>query len=253
LNFDSAASTVTSETSPTATNPSENTQLIEELKKPRRVLKTHRKSIDDTKGVSSTDLPPPSLMTTVVDEDDDSITTDSLKEMLNVPQLPLVNIEPEIFQNDGSDSKVVEYDQSNRNKFHEPERLVPPSEHEPSSTLYVKNFVRPLTLQMVRELLQQFAETGRPLELEYLTIERAKELIADAEAKTIPPAGRDTRSNGKNNTTISNVRQTVNHVAPELIFPRTNAKPSLFYKTVAQEDAEARIQIMERRRGKNRT
>ncbi|CAG8745034.1 10992_t:CDS:2, partial [Racocetra persica] len=70
---------VTSDTSPTATNPSENAQLIEELKKPRRVLKTHRKSIDDTKGVSSTDLPPPSLMTTVVDEEDDSITTDSLK------------------------------------------------------------------------------------------------------------------------------------------------------------------------------
>ncbi|CAG8831005.1 10970_t:CDS:2 [Gigaspora margarita] len=167
--------------------------------------------------------------------------------------------------------------QSNRNKFHEPERLVPPSEHEPTSTLYVKNFVRPLTIQMVRELLQQFgeieyfwmdkikshcyvqacailrAETGRPLELEYLTLERAKELIADAEAKTIPPVGHDTRSNGKNNTTISNVRQNVNHVAPELLFPRTNAKPSLFYKTVAQEEAEARIQIMERRRGKNRT
>ncbi|CAG8612920.1 16378_t:CDS:2, partial [Racocetra persica] len=76
------------------------------------------------------------------------------------------------------------------------------------------------------------------------------------EAKTIPPVGRDsrdTRSNGKNNTTISNVRQNVNHVAPELLFPRTNTKPSLFYKTVAQEDAEARIQIMERRRGKSRT
>ncbi|CAG8839714.1 17811_t:CDS:2, partial [Racocetra persica] len=149
-------------------------------------------------------------------------------EMLNVPQLPLVNIESEIFQNDvGSNSKVVEYDQSSRNKFHEPERLVPPSEHEPTSTLYVKNFVRPLTLQMVRELLQQFgeieyfwmdkikshcyyktlasainarqslwhiifpAETGRPLELEYVTIERAKELIATEEAKTIPPVGRD--------------------------------------------------------------
>ncbi|CAG8775918.1 11677_t:CDS:2, partial [Dentiscutata erythropus] len=140
-----------------------------------------------------------------------------------------------------------------------------PSEHEPTSTLYVKNFVRPLTLQKYKTLSSAInarqslwqvtfpAETGRPLELEYLTIERAKELIADAEAKTVPPAGHDTRSNGKNNTTISNVRQTVNHVAPELIFSRTNAKPSLFYKTVAQEEAEARLQIMERRRGKNRT
>ncbi|CAG8704691.1 3409_t:CDS:2, partial [Dentiscutata erythropus] len=42
----------TSDTSPTTTNPSENVQLIEELKKPRRVLKTQRKSTDETKGVS---------------------------------------------------------------------------------------------------------------------------------------------------------------------------------------------------------
>ncbi|CAG8493508.1 1860_t:CDS:2 [Scutellospora calospora] len=220
--------TVTTDTSPTTANPSENIQLIEELKKPRRVLKTH-------------------------------------------------------------------------NKFHEPERLVPPSEHEPTSTLYIKNFVRPLTFQMVRELLQQFgeieyfwmdkiksycyvqacailqglfykalasainarqslwhvtfpAETGRPLELEYLTPERARELIADAEAKILQSTSHNTRPNGKNNTTTtSNVRQNVNRVAPELLFPRTNAKPPLFYKTVSQEDAEARIQIMERRRGRNRT
>ncbi|RIB10040.1 hypothetical protein C2G38_2043832 [Gigaspora rosea] len=124
--------------------------------------------------------------------------------------------------------------QSNRNKFHEPERLVPPSEHEPTSTLYVKNFVRPLTVQMVRELLQQFGE------IEYFWMDKIKSHCY-VQACAILRA------------TISNVRQNVNHVAPELLFPRTNAKPSLFYKTVAQEEAEARIQIMERRRGKNRT
>ncbi|CAG8481797.1 3252_t:CDS:2 [Paraglomus brasilianum] len=37
-------------------------------------------------------------------------------------------------------------------------REIPPSKHEPTSTLYIKNFVRPFTVIMVRELLDRFGK-----------------------------------------------------------------------------------------------
>lgn len=57
-------------------------QLNEELKRPRRVLKTHRKSVDDPKAFLP--LPPKKNENVDVDEFDDSITTESLKVNQNI-------------------------------------------------------------------------------------------------------------------------------------------------------------------------
>jgi len=52
--------------------------LNEELKRPRRVLKTHRKSTDDSKALLS--LPPKKTENVnTIDDFDESITTESLK------------------------------------------------------------------------------------------------------------------------------------------------------------------------------
>nr|CAG8579300.1 1549_t:CDS:2 [Entrophospora candida] len=44
------------------------------------------------------------------------------------------------------------------NKENKQEMQVPPSEHEPTATIYIKNFVRPLTHTKVRELLEQYGK-----------------------------------------------------------------------------------------------
>ncbi|CAJ0756575.1 8766_t:CDS:2 [Entrophospora sp. SA101] len=43
-------------------------------------------------------------------------------------------------------------------KENKQEMQVPPSEHEPTATIYIKNFVRPLTHTKVRELLEQYGK-----------------------------------------------------------------------------------------------
>ena len=69
------------ETTSTATETTlsaDNQVNEEELKRPRRVLKTHRKSTDDSKTMLS--IPPKKTENVkAIDDFDDSITTESLK------------------------------------------------------------------------------------------------------------------------------------------------------------------------------
>ncbi|GES85190.1 apoptotic chromatin condensation inducer in the nucleus-like [Rhizophagus clarus] len=278
-------------------------QSNEELKRPRRVLKTHRKSVDDSKALTSL---PPKKNENDVDEFDDSITTESLKEILNVTQSPTEHDDTEKQNNgqnyDDSSQKEEDADIDREIETSEQIRNIPPPQHEPTSTLHIKNFVRPLTLPMVRDLLEQFGrieyfwmdkikshcyvkfettesaisaretlwhiifppETGRPLELEFLTFERAQELIAEAEEKSAKSGNgalreaRDKRLNGNSSLgtetatrfpipssqtqPISNVRV----ISLDTLFSKTSTKPTLYYKPVSQEDAQARMRIMER-------
>ncbi|CAB4391579.1 unnamed protein product [Rhizophagus irregularis] len=286
-------------------------QLNEELKRPRRVLKTHRKSVDDPKTLSS--LPPKKNENVDVDEFDDSITTESLKEILNVTQSPTEHDgteKPNNGQNyDNSSQKEEDADIDGEIEASEQMRNIPSSQHEPTSTLHIKNFVRPLTIPMVRDLLEQFGrieyfwmdkikthcyvkfetsesaisaretlwhiifppETGRPLELEFLTFERAQELIAEAEEKSAKSGNgalreaRDKRLNGSSNLGIENAIRfpipasqsqpisNVRVISLDTLFSKTSTKPTLYYKTVSQEDAQARMRIIERSRGRRRS
>jgi len=99
--------------------------------------------------------------------------------------------------------------------------VAPPSSHEPTSSLYIENFKRPLTIPAVRNLLEQYGkighfwmnkikshcyvkydsvesavmardalwqfqwppETGQPLVPEFITFEHVLEKIAEEEAK----------------------------------------------------------------------
>ncbi|CAG8473930.1 17774_t:CDS:2 [Rhizophagus irregularis] len=260
-------------------------QLNEELKRPRRVLKTHRKSVDDPKTLSS--LPPKKNENVDVDEFDDSITTESLKEILNVTQSPTEHDgteKPNNGQNyDNSSQKEEDADIDGEIEASEQMRNIPSSQHEPTSTLHIKNFVRPLTIPMfetsesaisARETLWHIIfppETGRPLELEFLTFERAQELIAEAEEKSAKSGNgalreaRDKRLNGSSNLGIENAIRfpipasqsqpisNVRVISLDTLFSKTSTKPTLYYKTVSQEDAQARMRIMERSRGRRRS
>ncbi|CAJ0858634.1 4173_t:CDS:2 [Entrophospora sp. SA101] len=146
------------------------------------------------------------------------------------------------------------------NKENKEEMQVLPSGHEPTTTLYIKNFVRPLTLAKVRELLEQYGqieffwmdkikshsklahqslwdvvfppETGRKLELEFIDFDKAEE----SERK---------KSNG-NNETAPNVKI----VSLDSLFSKTKTTPHLYYKPVSSEDAQSRLKVMERRRNR---
>lgn len=48
---------------------------------------------------------------------------------------------------------------------------------------------------------------------------------------------------------ISNVRV----ISLDTLFSKTSTKPTLYYKTISQEDAQARMRIMERSRGRRRS
>ncbi|CAG8503037.1 3701_t:CDS:2, partial [Acaulospora colombiana] len=90
---DSTVPVTTEASSSTEVNLVANDQLSEELKKPRRVLKTHRKSIDESKDSSS-------KLLSSLDEEEFSITTDSLKEMLSVPQrTEIVKLQSDMCEN----------------------------------------------------------------------------------------------------------------------------------------------------------
>ncbi|CAI2166843.1 17596_t:CDS:2 [Funneliformis geosporum] len=297
-------STATAETTLAGDN-----QLNEESKRPRRVLKTHRKSVDDSKTSSS--LPPKKTENTI-DDLDESITTESLKEILNVTQSPTDN------DDIGRPNNVQDYDgssQKGEDAGTDEEigpaqiRIIPPPQHEPTSTLHVKNFVRPLTIHMVRNLLENFGrieyfwmdkikshcyvkfeklesailaretlwhtifppETGKPLELEFITFEQAQGLIVEAEEKSAKSGhgasreARDKRLNGNNNSGIaaaikfpipappSQPTSNVRVLSLDTLFSKTSTKPTLYYKPVSQEDAKAKMKILERSRGRRRS
>ncbi|CAG8606441.1 8228_t:CDS:2 [Funneliformis mosseae] len=286
-------------------------QLNEGSKRPRRVLKTHRKSVDESKASSS--FPPKKTENiNTIDDFDESITTESLKDILNVTQSSTENDDtgrPNNNQDYDGASQKGEDAETDEEIDSAQIRTIPPSQHEPTSTLHVKNFVRPLTIPMVRNLLEQFGrieyfwmdkikshcyvkfeklesailareslwhtifppETGRPLELEFLTFEQAQGLIVEAEEKSAKSGhgasreARDKRLNGNNNlgnaaaiqfpipAPPSQPTSNVKVISLDTLFSKTSTKPTLYYKTVSQEDAKAKMKILERSRGRRRS
>ncbi|KAG9301387.1 hypothetical protein G9A89_018059 [Geosiphon pyriformis] len=270
---------MTEATSEASTERSIEHQVVEQSKK-RRVLKTHRNSVDESNKEAHQEV----KLQPDFEEEEETLTTDSLKDILDVSKLPPPsNDEPQdldaekVYQN-GSESQ--------KNKGKRPEGA-PPSNHEPSATLYITNFVRPLTLPAVRALLEQYGvieyfwmnkikshcyvkfesvesavitrnslwnvkwppETGRSLVLDFFNFEKALEAINQEEAKQ-----NATRSRAPSKTTINRTeeeeapRQNVSFIPLENLFNKTTATPSLYYKPLPREEAEAKMQEMAKKR-----
>ncbi|CAJ0630960.1 2806_t:CDS:2 [Entrophospora sp. SA101] len=162
------------------------------------------------------------------------------------------------------------------NKENKEEMQVLPSGHEPTTTLYIKNFVRPLTLAKVRELLEQYGqieffwmdkikshcyvkslwdvvfppETGRKLELEFIDFDKAEELIAGEENKVSNSNTKPNLSNSRDTQRSERKKSNGNNVSLDSLFSKTKTTPHLYYKPVSSEDAQSRLKVMERRRNR---
>ncbi|CAG8455185.1 13372_t:CDS:2 [Ambispora gerdemannii] len=227
--------------------------------KKRRVLKTHRSNLKFQQ-----------------DPDDEVITTESLKDILDISKLPQPS--------DDSTEKLEHDKNESNNKGKQSQEGPPPSEHEPTSTLYIKNFVRPLTLTAVRTLLEQFGtieyfwmnkikshcyvkyetvdsavktrnemwnvkwppETGRLLILDFINYEQALESIQKEEANENSDRSQAIKSSSNGNQQSS--QQNVSHLSLDKLFSKTTTIPVLYFKLVSREAAETRMQNMARKR-----
>ncbi|CAJ0753819.1 1704_t:CDS:2 [Entrophospora sp. SA101] len=153
-------------------------------------------------------------------------------------------------------------------KENKQEMQVPPSEHEPTATIYIKNFVRPLTHTKVRELLEQygkivffwmdkikshcyvkvisFIHKYNKLKLEITKL--AHQSLWDV---VFPPeTGRKLISERKKPNGNSGTVPNIKIVSLDSLFSKTKATPHLYYKPVSSEDAKSRLKVMERRRNR---
>ncbi|CAG8476934.1 838_t:CDS:2 [Ambispora leptoticha] len=196
-------------------------QQLAEPPKKRRVLKTHHLKFQDP--------------------DDEVITTESLKDILDISKLSQQSDDPTENLRHDETSQI-----ESNNKGKQSQEGPPPSEHEPTSTLNIKNFVRPLTLTAVRTLLEQFGtieyfwmnkiksrcyvkyetvdsavkarnemwnvkwppETGRPLILDFIEYEQALESIRSEESSESTDRSQAIKSNSNGNPILSAERLT---------------------------------------------
>nr|CAG8585773.1 2224_t:CDS:2 [Entrophospora candida] len=133
------------------------------------------------------------------------------------------------------------------NKENKQEMQVPPSEHEPTATIYIKNFVRPLTHTKVRELLEQYGK------IEFFWMDKIKSHSKLAHQSlwdvVFPPeTGRKLISERKKPNGNSGTAPNIKIVSLDSLFSKTKATPHLYYKPVSSEDAKSRLKVMERRR-----